>query len=106
VQHREVGGVLGAVDQLREADRIDPDVDHRSDEYVPDAEPQRFDTQTGQPLDPNAERGTTGPEQTQGQHATTRDPLNDPLNEPAHDPGHGTQHETQAQQPPEGTQTR
>ena len=71
-----------------------------SDEYVPDAEPQRFDTQTGEPLEPVAERGTTGREQTPGQHATTRDPLSDPLTDPAHDTRHGTQ------QPPEGTQTR
>ena len=68
-------------DQIRQADRIDPDVDHRSDDYVPDAEPQRFDTQTGQPLEPNAERGTTGFEQPQGQHAATR--------EPVARPGHG-----------------
>ena len=71
-------------DHIREADRIDPDVDHRSDDYVPEAEPQRFDTQTGEPLDPNAERGTTGFEQGQGQHAATSDPLNDPLTDPAH----------------------
>ena len=77
-------------DQIRQADRIDPDVDHRSDDYVPDAEPQRFDTQTGQPLEPNAERGTTGFEQPQGQHAATRDPSHDPVT----DTTHGTQHET------------
>ena len=54
-------------DQIREADRIDPDVDHRSDDYVPDAEPQRFDTQTGEPLEPDAQRGSTGFEDTPGE---------------------------------------
>ena len=55
-------------DHIRQADRIDPDVDHRSADYVPEAEPQRFDTQTGEPLDPDAVRGTTGTERPPGQH--------------------------------------
>jgi hypothetical protein len=55
-------------DHIRQADRIDPDVDHRSDDYVPEAEPQRFDTQTGEPVDPDAARGTTGTERPPGQH--------------------------------------
>ena len=44
-------------DRIREADRIDPDVDTRSPDYVPSTQPgtaepgQRFDTQTGEPLD-------------------------------------------------------
>lgn len=89
-------------DQIREADRLDPDVDHRSDDYVPEAEPQRFDTRTGEAIDPNAGHATTDVEPAQGQHAATRDPLNDPLNDPRHD----APHQTGGQQPPEGTQNR
>ena len=60
-------------DQIREADRIDPDVDHRSDDYVPDAEPQRFDTQTGEPLEP--ERPARHHRRRADARASTRPPV-------------------------------
>jgi hypothetical protein len=47
-------------DRVREADRLDPDVDHRDPAYAPETAPTahepepRFDTQTGEPLDPEA----------------------------------------------------
>jgi hypothetical protein len=117
-------------DQIREADRLDPDVDHRSDDYVPDAEPQRFDTQTGEPLQPGAQRGSTGFEPTQGQtpgqhaerptgqHAATPEPASDPLTDTTYDDQQRAQQPPQqelpyetpppsgGQQPPEGTPTR
>ena len=65
-------------DQIREADRIDPDVDHRSPDYVPEAEPQRFDTQTGEPIDPDAQRGTTGFEE-HDRNAQQADPAAPPI---------------------------
>ena len=71
-------------DHIREADRIDPDVDHRSDDYVPETEAERFDTQTGAPLEPDAQRGTTGVQQTPGQHAATLDPQGKPVTEGQH----------------------
>lgn len=95
-------------DHIRQADRIDPDVDHRSADYVPEAEePQRFDTQTGEPLAPDAAPGTSGTERPAGQHSATQDPLSEPLTDSTHSETRGeTRGETHGQQPSEDTPTR
>lgn len=65
-------------DQVREADRLDPDVDHRSPDYRPDAPTTGTDTtDTADPAQPTTE--------TTRQRATE-----DPVHEPPHESTGGT----------------
>ncbi len=48
-------------DAVREADRLDPDVDHRADDYQPQAPTADGSVETDPALDATRSSGTTGP---------------------------------------------
>jgi FtsZ-interacting cell division protein ZipA len=73
-------------DRVREADRIDPDVDHQADDYRPETPTARGDAATSDGLgrrDQAADQ-TTSP--TTATSSSSTDPSTDPTTDPTTDP--------------------
>lgn len=60
-------------DRVREADRVDPDVDHRSDDYRPETPGPRGDATTSPTTEPTASRTAPPPRQSEPNPETDPD---------------------------------